>query len=248
MPDARLDPQELPDHATANRESWNADADTYQADHGPQLAAGGPGWGVWQIPERQLQVLGDVKGLDVLEFGCGAGQWPSRLPKPARDRWVDLSEKQLEYARRLIEAERVDFPIVHASAEAVPLPDESFDIVFCDYGAMTFGDPDATVPEAARLLRRGGLLAFCGATPLIEMRYRGRQRSSGGPCSSTTSACGRCPRTATWVHAALRGLDKAVPGPRNHHRRPHRAAAHPHATSSFATNRTGSGTGAGPER
>jgi len=65
----------------------------------------------------------------------------------------------------------VDFPLVHATAEAVPLPDDSFDIVFCDYGGMTFGDPYATVPEAARLLRLGGLLAFCGATPIVQMCY-----------------------------------------------------------------------------
>ena len=54
----------------------------------------------------------------------------------------------------------VEFPLIHASAEAVPLPDASFDIVFCDHGAMTFADPYRTVPEAARLLRPGGLFAF----------------------------------------------------------------------------------------
>ena len=173
MPDSRLDPEKLPDHAAANWEAWNADSDTYQTDHGPQLAApGGPGWGVWQVPESQLQVLGDVKGLDVLEFGCGAAQWSIALSRAgARPVGLDLSDKQLEHARRLMAAAGVDFPIIHASAEAAPLPDESFDIVFCDYGAMSFGDPYATVPEVARLLRPGGLLAFCGATPIIEMCY-----------------------------------------------------------------------------
>jgi SAM-dependent methyltransferase len=171
--DLRLDPDKLPEHATANRESWNADCDTYQSDHGEQLSApGSPGWGVWQIPESQLQVLGDVRGLDILEFGCGAAQWSIALAKAgARPVAVDLSERQLEHARRLMVAAGVDFPIIHANAESVPLPDESFDIVFCDYGAMTFGDPYATVPEVARLLRPVGLLAFCGATPLIEMCY-----------------------------------------------------------------------------
>jgi SAM-dependent methyltransferase len=63
----------------------------------------------------------------------------------------------------------VDFPLVHASAEAVPLPDASFDIVFCDHGAMTYCDPCGTVPEAGRLLRQGGLLAFCAATPILNI-------------------------------------------------------------------------------
>ena len=174
MPDIPdLDPASLSPHCAENHESWNADSDEYQADHGPQLAAsGGLAWGVWQIPEASLQVLGDVKGLDILEFGCGGAQWSIALAKAgARPVGLDISERQLTHARRLMAEAGVDFPLVHASAEAVPLPDASFDIVFCDYGAMTFADPYATVPEAARLLRPGGLLAFSGATPIVEMCY-----------------------------------------------------------------------------
>jgi SAM-dependent methyltransferase len=174
MPDIpQLTPESLSEHAAENRTSWNADSDTYQADHGPQLAAsGGLAWGVWQIPEAGLQILGEVKGRDILELGCGAAQWSIALAKlGARPVGLDISEKQLEHARRLMADAAVDFPLVHASAEVVPLPDESFDIVFCDYGGMTFADPYATVPEAARLLRPGGLLAFCGATPIIQMCY-----------------------------------------------------------------------------
>jgi SAM-dependent methyltransferase len=174
MPETpELDPGSLSDQAAANRNSWNADSDTYQADHGPQLAAsGGLAWGVWQIPESQLQVLGDLKGRDILELGCGAAQWSIALARVgARPVGLDLSENQLAHARRLMAEAGVEFPLVHASAEAVPLADQSFDIVFCDYGAMTFADPYATVAEAARLLRPGGLLAFCGATPIIQMCY-----------------------------------------------------------------------------
>jgi SAM-dependent methyltransferase len=48
----------------------------------------------------------------------------------------------------------------------VPLPDESFDVVFCDHGALTFADPYLVVPEVSRLLRPGGLFAFSHTTPL----------------------------------------------------------------------------------
>jgi len=122
---------------------------------------------VWSIPEDELRVLGDVRGKDVLEFGCGAAQWSIALAqRGARCVGLDNSERQLAHARRLMAEAQVDFPLVHASAEAVPLPDASFDVVFCDHGAMTFADPDRTVPEAARLLRPGGLFAFNAESPL----------------------------------------------------------------------------------
>lgn len=158
----------LSDHERQNQASWDAYSDEYQADHGEQLAAStGRAWGVWQIPEAELLILGDVAGKDILEFGCGAAQWSIALAKAgARMTGLDLSSRQLEHARRLMAEAGVDFPLVHASAEAVPLPDGSFDIVFCDHGAMTFSDPYRSVPEAARLLRPGGLFAFSHGSTL----------------------------------------------------------------------------------
>jgi SAM-dependent methyltransferase len=130
----------------------------------------GLAWGVWQIPEAELQVLGDVTGKDVLELGCGAAQWSIALAGlGARPVGLDLTPRQLEHARAAMAEAGVEFPLVEASAEDVPLEDESFDVVFCDHGAFNFADPAKLVPECERLLRPGGLLAFSMVTPVFDI-------------------------------------------------------------------------------
>ncbi len=147
--------------AERNRAFWDGQADDYQHHHGPHLR--GAAWGSWQIAEDELNVLGDVAGRDVLELGCGAAQWSIALARRgARCVGLDNSARQLEHAR----AAGADFPLVHARAEAIPLGDATFDIVFCDHGAFSWGDPYYVTPEAARLLRPGGLLAFNSTSPL----------------------------------------------------------------------------------
>jgi SAM-dependent methyltransferase len=165
---APIGPAALTDHAARNQAMWDGYSDEYQTEHGADLAAsGGYAWGTTQIPESELRVLGDVASCDILEFGCGAAQWSIALARlGARPVGLDLSERQLQHARRLMADAGVEFPLVHASAEAVPLPDASFDVVFCDHGAMTFADPYRTVPEVARLLRPGGLFAFSHHSPI----------------------------------------------------------------------------------
>jgi SAM-dependent methyltransferase len=71
-----------------------------------------------------------------------------------------VSEAQLETARALQREHGIAFPLVHASAEAPPFPDGSFDLVFSEYGAAIWCDPYAWIPEAHRLLRPGGRLVF----------------------------------------------------------------------------------------
>ena len=160
----------LTGHAAQNRAAWNTYADAYQAQHGRQLTAGGMGWGCWSLPESELHVLGEVVDRDILELGCGAAQWSVALARAgARPVGLDLSEQQLRHARRLMAEAGVDVPLVQASAEAVPLASGSFDIVFCDHGAMNFADPYRTVPEVTRLLRRGGLFAFCHLSPIVDL-------------------------------------------------------------------------------
>ena len=153
---------ELSDHARRNREFWDRTSDEYH-ERNARFIERGMAWGLWQIPEAELQVLGPVEGKDVLELGCGAAEWSRALARAgARPVGLDNSDARLAHAREA----GADFPLVHASAEGIPFPDLSFDIVMCDWGAMTFADPYLTVPEVARVLRPGGLLAFSNASPL----------------------------------------------------------------------------------
>lgn len=161
---------ELPAHVVKNQSYWDRTSDNYQQLHAEQLNKKEQAWGVWAIPEQELHVFGDPQDKDILEFGCGAAQWSIFLAKRgARPVGVDISERQLAHARRLMSEANVSFPLIHASAESVPLPDASFDIVFCDHGAMSFADPQRTIAEASRLLRPSGLFAFNIASPLLEL-------------------------------------------------------------------------------
>jgi SAM-dependent methyltransferase len=164
-----------------NREFWDADADDYQTVHAPDLDPDhARAWGVWRIPESQLQVLGDVAGLDVLEYGCGAAQWSIALALDgAAPVGLDQSRAQLRHARRRQVEQGVAFPLVAASAESTPFPARSFDVVFCDHGAMSFCDPAKTVAEVARLLRPGGRFAFCKTTALLYLTYDARRDHQG---------------------------------------------------------------------
>ena len=161
-------PSELPAHVRKNREMWNASSDEYEQRNAAALTGKrAMAWGLWRVLEAELHILGEVEGKDVLEFGCGAARWSIALAQQgARPIGLDISSQQLQHARTLMQEAGVDFPLIEASAEDVPLSDASFDIVFCDWGAMTFSDPYRAVPEAARLLRSDGLFAFMTATPI----------------------------------------------------------------------------------
>src|SRR5262245_56640691 len=152
----------LTPHAATNRAYWEGISNDYERRHAASLEGRhAMSWGLWRIPESALNIFGEVAGKDILEYGCGAARWSIALIQAgARPVGIALSPTQLGHARRLMAESGVDFPLIEASAEAVPLPGASFDIVFCDYGATLFCDPYLFVPEVARLLRPGGLFAF----------------------------------------------------------------------------------------
>jgi SAM-dependent methyltransferase len=151
-----------------NREFWDADAADYQAAHGEYLARAPLAWGGFRRPESELQILGDVRGKDLLELGCGGGQWSIALEEiGVRSVGLDLSREQLRHARK----SSATVPLLLSDAERLPFADAAFDAVYCDHGALNFCDPARVLPEVARVLRPGGFLAFCVVTPLLYLTW-----------------------------------------------------------------------------
>jgi SAM-dependent methyltransferase len=158
---------EAPDYVALNRERWTAsNADYTDVDALRQWAKDEITWGVFGVPEAEIRALGEVSGLDVVELGCGTAYFSAWLAKRgARPVGVDVTPAQLETARRCMAETGIEFPLVEASAEDVPLPDASFDLALSEHGASTWCDPYRWIPEAARLLRPGGWLVFAHSTP-----------------------------------------------------------------------------------
>ncbi|MDX6486453.1 MAG: hypothetical protein QOF43_1606 [Gaiellaceae bacterium] len=125
-------------------------------------------WGVFSIPESEIGCLGEVDGLDVVELGCGTAYFSAWLAKRgARPVGVDPTPAQLATAQRIQTETGIEFPLVQAAAEDVPLPDTSFDLALSEYGASLWADPEKWVAEAARLLRPGGRLVFLTNSVLV---------------------------------------------------------------------------------
>jgi SAM-dependent methyltransferase len=155
--------------AERNAANWTrANADYTDENAETNWALDEISWGIWGIDESELNVLGDVAGLDVVELGCGTAYFSAWLAKHgARPVGVDVTPAQLATARRMQEKTGIEFPLVEADAGATGLPGASYDLVVSEYGASIWVDPYRWIPEAARLLRPGGRLAFLGNSPLV---------------------------------------------------------------------------------
>jgi SAM-dependent methyltransferase len=159
------------DAAAVNRELWTQVNAGYGDDHaGRAWMASDITWGVFNVPERQLGVLGEVRGLDVIELGCGTAYFSAWLARRgARPVGVDITPAQLDSARRCQDRYGIRFPLVQADAANVPLASGSFDLALSECGASLWCDPAGWVPEAARLLRPGGRLVFHTTSVLVSL-------------------------------------------------------------------------------
>jgi SAM-dependent methyltransferase len=159
-------------HVALNRRHWDERAASW---HGPlardHWRRTEPSWGLWNTPEPQVELFpDDVAGMDAIELGCGTAYVSAGLARAgARPVGVDLSREQLATARSMQREFGIAFPLVLADAEHLPNCSSTFDLAISEYGASLWCDPYRWIPEAARVLRPGGHLAFVRRSPLLAL-------------------------------------------------------------------------------
>jgi ubiquinone/menaquinone biosynthesis C-methylase UbiE len=100
----------------------------------------------------------------VLETAAGTGvltrAMAARLPAGARIVATDLNQPMLDYAARHAGVDRERIEWKQSDAQALPFPDQGFDVVACQFGVMFFPDKVQGYKEARRVLRPGGRFIF----------------------------------------------------------------------------------------
>jgi SAM-dependent methyltransferase len=109
---------------------------------------GRPSW-----PPEAIRSVGLSRDADVADLGAGTGKL-TRVLLAQFDRVLAI--EPLDGMRALIPAEAT---ALAGTAEAIPVPDDSLDGVFCGESFHWFDWPRA-LPEIARVLRPGGRLAM----------------------------------------------------------------------------------------
>jgi demethylmenaquinone methyltransferase/2-methoxy-6-polyprenyl-1,4-benzoquinol methylase len=106
-------------------------------------------------------------GMKILEVGCGPGSFSVDLIGMDLT-CLDPSTEMLKVCRKRVDAirtERAETPAVYveAVAEEIPLPDNTFDRVFCLFSFRDFKDKRTGLSEIFRVLKPGGQLVICDA-------------------------------------------------------------------------------------
>ena len=155
-----LVPIALGETAPDNRAAWNTISRAYQNEkkiptdrllYAPRC----PG-------EDELQLIGDVSGLHAIVLGCGGGQDCIVLAKQgAQVIGIDLSDKQIEYGRRLAEREGVLVTLLQGNVEELPqVEDETQDLALSLHALNYVEHADLALAEAFRVLRPGAPFVF----------------------------------------------------------------------------------------
>jgi ubiquinone/menaquinone biosynthesis C-methylase UbiE len=109
------------------------------------------------VEDGRAWVCGQASG-DVLEVAVGTGRNLAFYPPDVRLTGVDFSPEMLARAQRRADELGRPVQLRLGDAQALDLPDASFDTVVCTLSLCSVGDDRAAVAEMRRVLRPGGRL------------------------------------------------------------------------------------------
>ncbi|HET7177686.1 MAG TPA: class I SAM-dependent methyltransferase [Solirubrobacterales bacterium] len=158
-------PTATPDHIKdVNTRYHDAAAGEYDAKWGIDFGATGQE----QVRLKLSKALGGLEGRsfgDGLEIGSGTGYFSLNLLQLGvieRLTATDISPGMLERLAATAAALGLEANTVGTEAEELPFEDESFDLVFGHAVLHHIPDLDRAFAEFRRVLRPGGVVAFCG--------------------------------------------------------------------------------------
>jgi SAM-dependent methyltransferase len=101
------------------------------------------------------------RGRRVLEVGCGAAIDLARFARGgAVAAGVDLAPSAIELARANFAQQGLQADLRVGSGEALPFPDDTFDLVYAHGVVQYTADPQRLVEECRRVLKPGGAAIF----------------------------------------------------------------------------------------
>jgi SAM-dependent methyltransferase len=101
------------------------------------------------------------RGRRVLEVGCGAGIDLARFARGgAVAAGVDLAPSAIELARANFAQQGLQADLRVANGEALPFPDDTFDLVYAHGVVQYTADPQRLVDQCRRVLKPGGTAIF----------------------------------------------------------------------------------------
>jgi arsenite methyltransferase len=118
---------------------------------------------------RLARLAGVVPGARVIDVACGSGATALLLARELGcvTVGVDLGTRAIEQARRATHpGERASFLL--GDAEALPVPDASFDVALSECSLCTFPDKPRAMAEMARVVRPGGTIAIADVTAHLD--------------------------------------------------------------------------------
>ncbi|MBI4208439.1 MAG: methyltransferase domain-containing protein [Deltaproteobacteria bacterium] len=134
-------------------------------------------WVAFEPAHNLLLREAEKRGLSpearILDVASGTGILALRLAEKApRGEIVgmDISPEMVEIANQKAEGfPNVEFVV--GNVEAMPFPDETFDVVTCSYSFHHFPDPDVALEEIHRVLKKGGKLYIIDPYKAIPFGY-----------------------------------------------------------------------------